>query len=73
MTGELLAQAPSDTKERVVTIKVAIADDHSLVRQGLRRYLDTAPDLEVVGEAATGEEALALVEKGYVASVTEAP
>ena len=49
MTGELLAQAPSDTKERVVTIKVAIADDHSLVRQGLRRYLDTAPDLEVVG------------------------
>jgi DNA-binding NarL/FixJ family response regulator len=63
MTGELLAQAPSDTKERVVTIKVAIADDHSLVRQGLRRYLDTAPDLEVVGEAATGEEALGLVEK----------
>src|SRR5436189_3234839 len=63
MTGELLAQAPSETKERVVTIKVAIADDHSLVRQGLRRYLDTAEDIEVVGEAANGEEALVLVEK----------
>src|ERR671925_2374773 len=69
MTSELLAPAPSDqkapseTKERDVTIKVAIADDHSLVRQGLRRYLDTAPDIDVVGEAATGEEALGLVEK----------
>ena len=34
-----------------VTIKVAIADDHSLVRQGLRRYLDMADGIEVVGEA----------------------
>ena len=45
-----------------MTIKVAIADDHSLVRQGLRRYLDTADDIEVVGEASTGQEAIALVE-----------
>jgi DNA-binding NarL/FixJ family response regulator len=63
MTSEVLAQAAPDQEERVVTIKVAIADDHSLVRQGLRRYLDTADDIEVVGEAATGEEALTLVEK----------
>jgi DNA-binding NarL/FixJ family response regulator len=63
MTSEVLAQAAPDEEERVVTIKVAIADDHSLVRQGLRRYLDTADDIEVVGEAATGEEALTLVEK----------
>jgi two-component system response regulator DegU len=47
-----------------VPIKVLIADDHSLVRQGLRRYLDMADDIEVVGEAANGEEAIALVEKG---------
>jgi DNA-binding NarL/FixJ family response regulator len=63
MTSEVLAQDAPAQKEGVVTIKVAIADDHSLVRQGLRRYLDTADDIEVVGEAATGEEALALVEK----------
>jgi DNA-binding NarL/FixJ family response regulator len=63
MTSEVLAKPAPDEKERVVTIKVAIADDHSLVRQGLRRYLDTADDIKVVGEAATGEEALALVEK----------
>jgi DNA-binding NarL/FixJ family response regulator len=47
----------------VGTIKVVIADDHSLVRQGLRRYLDMAEDIEVVGEASNGEEAVALVEK----------
>jgi DNA-binding NarL/FixJ family response regulator len=44
-----------------VTIKVAIADDHSLVRQGLRRYLDMADGIEVVGEAADGKELLELI------------
>ena len=39
-----------------MTIKVAIADDHSLVRQGLRRYLDMADGIEVIGEAANGKE-----------------
>jgi DNA-binding NarL/FixJ family response regulator len=46
-----------------VTIKVVIADDHSLVRQGLRRYLDMAEDIDVVGEASNGEEAISLVEE----------
>jgi DNA-binding NarL/FixJ family response regulator len=41
-----------------VTIRVAIADDHSLVRQGLRRYLDMADGIDVVGEAANGKELL---------------
>jgi len=45
-----------------VVIRVAIADDHSLVRQGLRRYLETAEGIEVVGEAADGVELLALLE-----------
>ncbi len=44
-----------------MTIRVAIADDHSLVRQGLRRYLETAEGIEVVGEAANGRELVALV------------
>ena len=39
-----------------MTIRVAIADDHSLVRQGLRRYLELADGIEVVGEAANGQE-----------------
>jgi NarL family two-component system response regulator LiaR len=46
-----------------VTIRVAIADDHSLVRQGLRRYLDMAEGIEVVGEAANGQELVDLVGK----------
>lgn len=39
-------------------IRVVVADDHSLVREGIRRVLDDAPDFEVVAEAADGEEAL---------------
>jgi NarL family two-component system response regulator LiaR len=46
-----------------VSIRVVIADDHSLVRQGLRRYLEMADGIEVVGEASTGGEAVDLVER----------
>jgi DNA-binding NarL/FixJ family response regulator len=42
------------------TIRVLIADDHQLFRDGLRALLDSAPDTEVVGEAATGKEAIRL-------------
>jgi DNA-binding NarL/FixJ family response regulator len=42
------------------TIRVLIADDHQLFRDGLRALLDSAPDTEVVGEAATGQEAIHL-------------
>ena len=44
-------------------IRVVIADDHHLVRQGLRALLEEAGDLEVVGEAADGQEALELVQR----------
>ena len=49
-----------------MTIKVIIADDHTLVRQGIRQYLETEPDIEVVGEASNGHEVQALQEKGEV-------
>jgi len=42
-------------------IRVVIADDHHLVRQGIVRLLDSAGDLEVVGEANDGREALDLI------------
>ena len=45
-----------------MTIRVAIADDHAVVRQGLRTFLELQDDMEVVGEAVDGEEAVALVE-----------
>ena len=45
----------------VQTIRIVIADDHPLMRSGIRDLLQSEPDLEVVGEAASGEEALRLV------------
>ncbi|MCE7873115.1 DNA-binding response regulator [bacterium CPR1] len=42
-------------------ISVLLVDDHEVLRQGLTRLLDSEPDLSVVGQAGTGEEALELV------------
>jgi two-component system response regulator NreC len=39
-------------------LRVVIADDHGVVRSGLRLILGSQPDIEIVGEAATGEEAI---------------
>jgi two-component system, NarL family, response regulator LiaR len=43
-----------------MAIRILIADDHSVVRQGLRMFLGLDPELEVVGEAEDGEQALNL-------------
>jgi DNA-binding NarL/FixJ family response regulator len=43
-----------------MTIRILIADDHSVVRQGLRMFLALDSELEIVGEAADGAEALSL-------------
>jgi|SRR5947209_8880213 len=44
-------------------MKVLIADDHPLMLQGIRRALEASDDIDVVGEARSGEELLALVER----------
>ena len=44
-------------------VRVVIADDHPIVREGLRRLLSLEDDVEIVGEAADGETTVALVEK----------
>lgn len=44
-------------------IRVLIADDHAVIREGLRALLNLQPDIEVVGEAENGRSALAEVEK----------
>ncbi len=44
-------------------IRVLIADDHTIVRSGVRLLLEAETDIEVVGEALDGKEALALVEQ----------
>jgi two-component system, NarL family, invasion response regulator UvrY len=45
-------------------IRVLIADDHKIVRDGLKRILAAHGDIDVLAEAATGDEALALVKTG---------
>ena len=45
------------------TIRVMLADDHAILRAGLRALLGAEPDIEVVGEAADGQEAVALAER----------
>lgn len=44
-------------------IRILLADDHSMVRQGFRRILEAQEDIEIVGEAADGREAVALAEQ----------
>ncbi|MBN2326294.1 MAG: response regulator transcription factor [Candidatus Omnitrophica bacterium] len=44
-------------------IKIILADDHSIIREGLRPLLEKEEDMEVIGEAETGRQALQLVEK----------
>src|SRR6202049_3372418 len=46
-------------------IRLLIADDHSVVRQGLRMFLALDPELEIVGEATTGEEAIRLAREPH--------
>ena len=44
-------------------IKILVVDDHSVVRQGLRMFLSLDPELEVIGEASNGQEAIEMVKK----------
>ena len=46
-----------------MTIRLLLADDHPVVRLGIGRALEKAPDIVVVGEAGDGEEALRLIEE----------
>jgi NarL family two-component system response regulator LiaR len=51
MSDEILQHRPP--------IRVALVDDHSVVRRGLRTFLESYPDMHVVGEATNGEQTLA--------------
>src|SRR5262249_60179345 len=49
-------------RRAAMTLRVAITDDQDLVRTGLRMILEDLPDLEIVGEASDGAQAVRLVE-----------
>jgi PAS domain S-box-containing protein len=46
-------------------VRVLLVDDHAMVRQGLRTVLESYADIEVIGEASNGEEALALAAQSH--------
>ena len=48
---------------RLQPIRIVIADDHPIFRDGLRRLLETEPDLKVIGEACDGAEAVRLAKQ----------
>ena len=56
--GESGAQGIPSSAARGAPARVLLADDHDVIRQGFRLVLDTQPDIEVVGEAADGRQAI---------------
>jgi signal transduction histidine kinase/CheY-like chemotaxis protein len=62
---DLFADGPfaGMTPKQKATIRVLLVDDHAMVRQGLRSVLETYADVEIVGEARDGFEALACVDR----------
>src|SRR3954463_2639164 len=49
-----------ESKKLEGPVRVLLSDDHTMFRQGIRQMLETDPQIEVVGEAANGKEAIAL-------------
>lgn len=56
------AQNSIADRSKMKSIRVLLVDDHFLVRQGLRKYLSHYLDIELVGEATDGEEAVKLTD-----------
>src|SRR4051794_14083256 len=54
---------PLSTQPSAHSTRLLLVDDHEVVRAGLRTLLDLEPDLDVVGEAASGETALVQAER----------
>jgi CheY-like chemotaxis protein len=60
MGGCFSDQQENEKRECTMAIKILLADDHKIVRDGLRALLEKSDDLEVVGEASNGQIALEL-------------
>jgi CheY-like chemotaxis protein len=58
------ARTPASTvHQKAAKVRLLLVDDHAMVREGLRSVLESYDDVEIVGEASNGEDALELVER----------
>jgi signal transduction histidine kinase len=55
--------SPATADSQTARIRVLLVDDHAMVRQGLRSLMDSYAEVEVVGEASNGEEAVQLAQR----------
>jgi DNA-binding NarL/FixJ family response regulator len=60
---DVSVETPTATEQQAVRIKVVIADDHPIVRDGLRKLLGLEDDIDVIGEASDGREVLQVVQQ----------
>lgn len=63
MTSATIGSAESTDSDAIVSVRVVLADDHALVRAGIRSLLEGIAGIEVVGEARDGHEVIELVER----------
>jgi CheY-like chemotaxis protein len=63
ISGPVAPFSPVSQVSQHARIRVLLVDDHAMVRQGLRSLLESYADIEVVGEACDGYEAIALADK----------
>jgi len=61
--GSSAPQYQNPARGEKLLIRVLLVDDHAMVREGLRSVLESYDDVEIVGEASNGEDAVALVER----------
>ncbi len=62
-TRERKTEAASDSTNKSKALKIALADDHTIFRDGLRRLLALEPDFKIVAEAKDGTEVLPILEE----------
>jgi DNA-binding NarL/FixJ family response regulator len=62
----LIWSDPNAIAGKLPVIRLLIADDHPIVREGLKRIVAECPDMQVVAEASTGEEVLSLAESNGI-------
>lgn len=62
VNGQQFDRPSSSDLPHPTGIRILLVDDHAMVRMGLRSVLESYPDVEIVGEACNGEEAVAFVE-----------